>query len=70
LANKLSSSPKWGESPNLPQHPRPGERYDLPFARIHHGTSKTFVTDEIANGFPNCESAGTRSGGEIEASVN
>jgi prepilin-type N-terminal cleavage/methylation domain-containing protein/prepilin-type processing-associated H-X9-DG protein len=42
--------------------PRPGERYDLPFARILDGTSKTFLIGEIDYGFPNWEWTGACSG--------
>jgi prepilin-type N-terminal cleavage/methylation domain-containing protein len=42
--------------------PRPGERYNLPFARILDGTSKTFLIGEIDYGFANWEWAAPCSG--------
>ena len=42
--------------------PRPGERYNLPYARILDGTSKTFLIGEIDYGFPNWEWTGNCNG--------
>jgi prepilin-type N-terminal cleavage/methylation domain-containing protein len=42
--------------------PRPGERYDLPLARILDGASKTFLIGEIDYGFANWEWTGTCTG--------
>jgi prepilin-type N-terminal cleavage/methylation domain-containing protein len=42
--------------------PRPGERYNLPLARILDGTSKTFLIGEIDYGFANWEWTGACSG--------